>query len=186
MRAFYLLIKMKTSGIYKISSPSGKFYIGSAVNISKRWYEHRKDLRDGRHHNKPLQNAFAKYGRSFLKFEVLIVCQKSELLFYEQRCIDALGPAYNTCRTAGSPLGVVRSAETRARMAHAKSNISDKTRTRMSLARTKYYGPPKPPFSGYTLEQRRAMSESRKGRVHSEETKAKIRANVARRKSPSV
>ena len=67
---------MKTSGIYKIQSlkkPS-RCYIGSAVNIGKRWVNHLSDLKNNNHHNRILQNHFNKYGESDLVFIIIEPC----------------------------------------------------------------------------------------------------------------
>jgi group I intron endonuclease len=53
------------AGIYKIShAASGRAYVGSAVNIKKRWATHRHALRTGRHHSQKLQRAWSKYGEA--------------------------------------------------------------------------------------------------------------------------
>ena len=96
----------KVSGVYKITSPSGKFYIGSAVNIRTRWKTHRKQLRGGIHHSVVLQRASEKHGLDNLIFQVLLVCEPCNLLMYEQRAMDVLKPQYNVSPTAGSKLGV--------------------------------------------------------------------------------
>ena len=45
--------------IYRIRNIlTGKFYIGSSIDIERRWHEHRLHLRTDRHANKHLQNAW--------------------------------------------------------------------------------------------------------------------------------
>jgi hypothetical protein len=40
----------RTSGIYQIRCvPTGKIYVGGAVNLRARWYEHQRRLRRGSH-----------------------------------------------------------------------------------------------------------------------------------------
>ena len=40
----------KVSGIYQITNTvNGRVYVGSAVNISDRWYRHKLHLRNGAH-----------------------------------------------------------------------------------------------------------------------------------------
>lgn len=96
----------RVCGIYIIISPSGRFYIGSAINIRTRWKEHRKALRGGRHRSSPLQRAANKYGVESFIFKILIICDPENLLFYEQIMIDSFKPEYNTSPTAGSNLGL--------------------------------------------------------------------------------
>lgn len=95
----------QVSGIYSITSPSGKLYLGSAINIRTRWKTHRKQLRRGIHHSPTLQRASDKYGVENLVFKVLLICQPENLLVYEQIAINALKPRYNIALTAGSNLG---------------------------------------------------------------------------------
>lgn len=98
----------KQPGIYKISSPSGKFYIGSSSNIHSRWIAHRSELSRGKHCNLPLQRAYNKYGDQAIVFEVLTFCSREEPLEIEQKYIDELNPHYNICRIAGNSIGVKR------------------------------------------------------------------------------
>lgn len=97
---------LKASGIYKISSPSGKFYIGSSVNIHRRWLAHKTRLKAGKHHSMYLQRACNKYGINSLSIEIVTLCDRSELLSEEQFYIDSLSPEYNVCRIAGSCRGI--------------------------------------------------------------------------------
>lgn len=85
---------------------SGKFYVGSAVNVSSRWSQHRHHLLMGTHCNRVLQNAWNKYGEDGLSFQVIEVVQNpDELITREQFWLDFLCPEYNICKTAGSRLG---------------------------------------------------------------------------------
>lgn len=107
------------SGIYAIVAPSGRRYIGSAANIAARWHWHRNALTRGGHHNPALQAAFAKYGAA-LRYEVLEICEVSELICREQFHIDSYSfdALYNVAKQAGSPTrGTPHSAVTRAKIA---------------------------------------------------------------------
>lgn len=145
-------MNLKQSGIYTITSPSGKQYVGSAVNFQRRWKKHRQEMRDGSHHNQPLGHAFKKYGLEQLEFSVLLLCRKEDLVLFEQRAIDILKPQYNMCRVAGNCLGLVHSEET-----IAKRAASNRGKVR-------------------TLEMRKASSDARKGTPLSAEHRAKITA----------
>jgi group I intron endonuclease len=137
-------LSQKTSGIYKIfNTINRKFYIGSAMNISKRWGEHLRALRKNKHPNKHLQNAWNFYGEDAFVFSVLEICFKSMLLIREQYYIDSLLPEYNILKTAGSCFGLKHSPETRAKISDAgmgRKNAlgykhSSETRQKMSLAK---------------------------------------------------
>lgn len=96
------------SGIYKITNTlTGKCYIGSAVNVEKRWREHCFALKHGTHHSQYLQRAWGKHGPEAFVFSRLIACNRENLLTYEQLCLDAYRPEYNILKVAGSGLGTV-------------------------------------------------------------------------------
>lgn len=105
------------SGIYQIRNvQNGKCYVGSAVSLRRRKAVHFYELRKGKHHSAKLQNAYGKHGEEAFVFEPLFICAKGMLLFYEQRALDVLTPAYNIVKTAGSRMGHKVSEETRAKM----------------------------------------------------------------------
>ena len=74
-------------GIYKIINVvNNKFYIGSAVNFSRRKTRHFSELRTGKHNNSKLQNAWNKYGELAFVFVVVEeVTDKALLLETENR-----------------------------------------------------------------------------------------------------
>ena len=75
-------------GIYKLSSPDGKCYVGSSFDIHRRTREHLEDLRRGTHYNQRLQEAWAHWGS--LTVEVLEECPDSQLRKREQVWVDRL------------------------------------------------------------------------------------------------
>ncbi len=175
-----------SAAIYQIRNTSnGRVYVGSAVRLAKRWKEHLRDLRAGRHHSQKLQNAWNKYGEESFEFSILeAVFDKSKLLDQEQYWIDLLCAAnrvnYNISISAASPmLGRSPSTETRARLALAmtgnKHGIghrwTDEQRAQMSLSRT---------GQKRTPEQRARMSAAQKGNTNKrgwsapDETRAKL------------
>lgn len=100
---------MINSGIYIIENKiNEKFYIGSAVNITKRWGEHLFHLSKGSHKNKKLQNSFNKYGKLCFEFLIVETCLKEELIEREQYWIDVLSATkdgFNINPRAGNALG---------------------------------------------------------------------------------
>ena len=116
---------MLESGIYKIANRlNGKCYVGSAVNIKRRWTEHKAYLRGKYHHSKHLQRAWNMHGEDAFCFEVIEFAESSELIEREQHWIDVLHAygkdGYNVSPKAGSSLGIKRSDETRKRISQAK------------------------------------------------------------------
>lgn len=64
-------------GIYKITNPQGKVYIGQSVNIPMRWVSHRS--RKGRVGKGKLQCSFRKHGHENHTFEIVECCLVNDL-----------------------------------------------------------------------------------------------------------
>lgn len=97
------------SGIYKIINLlDGNLYIGSSININKRFKYHLYLLQKNKHHSKHLQNAWNKYGKNNFRFEFIenVNSEKKKLTEREQFYLDNLKPTYNTCKKAYSCLGI--------------------------------------------------------------------------------
>jgi group I intron endonuclease len=63
-------------GIYKITNPKGKIYIGQSINIEKRFNQYKCSKAK----NQPiLHRSFLKYGIENHKFETVCYCNKSDL-----------------------------------------------------------------------------------------------------------
>lgn len=67
----------KNCGIYKITSPTGRVYIGQAVNIILRWKSYKKPT--GAKDQKRLHNSFKKYGVLAHQFDVIEYCSVEDL-----------------------------------------------------------------------------------------------------------
>ena len=100
------------SGIYKIEHiDSGRLYIGSSIDAITRMRKHRERLNRNEHHCSALQNAWNKYGQDAFKFSLLLICDKDDLIFYEQKAIDAFKASikpygYNIRKKAESNSGI--------------------------------------------------------------------------------
>jgi len=125
---------MKTSAIYKIQSiiKPERTYIGSAVNICRRWNEHLRKLRLNIHPNNKLQNHYNKYGQSDLIFTILLGCDKYDLIKTEQYFIDSYKPWFNICPVAGSSMGRVTPEE-------VKEKIRQKRKFQVNTNKGKKY-----------------------------------------------
>src|SRR2546430_3311726 len=111
-------------GVYAIvNTVNGKCYIGSTMDMSQRWKDHRKLLKRGKHHSPHLQNAYNLYGHDAFEYVVIESVpgnSKALLLEREQFYIDTKYPEYNVSPAARSPAGVTRSLEFRSKMSKAK------------------------------------------------------------------
>src|SRR6478609_8764730 len=106
------------TGIYKITSPTGKIYIGQSINIHKRWREHKNNCHPGK-----LQNSFKKHGFENHIFEILEECELEQLNERErhwQDFYDVLGPnGLNLILQETNIIKSVRSEETRDKLSKA-------------------------------------------------------------------
>jgi len=148
------------SGIYGfVHTPTGTSYIGSSVDLYGRIMDHI----NGHSSNQHLQYAIAKYGLSSFAFVILQYCKSSDLLKLEQYFLDILFSLVKELRfnfnpTAGSPLGVVRSEETRAKMSDSKSGANNPM-----FGRTGANHPKFGKTHTHTPETRALMSDSKSG-----------------------
>lgn len=164
-------------GIYRIDGPNGKVYVGSAKSLSRRWIEHKRDLRRGDHGNAKLQNAWNAYGEEAFTFTPIeLVHDLGQLIDREQFWIDLLDvvtTGYNVLAVANSRLGLKASEATKRKQSIAHTG---RKHGPMSDEQKAYYSQL---YKGRKLsdETRKRMSEARKGRVVSDETRAKIAAS---------
>lgn len=145
-------------GIYKITNPKGRIYIGQSIDIKRRFKEY-KILSSSKKQCK-LHNSFNKYGISSHSFSVIEYCDISELnskeRYYQElfNCIGSYG--LNLKLQSTDELKEVPSIET-------KNKISESMKQ-------KHQDP----------EYKLKMIFSRKGVPKSEETKLKLREKTGR------
>ncbi len=60
-------------GIYKITAPDGRVYIGKSINIAGRWQKHREDT------NGRLNESMLRYGHENHSFDIIHECEEWEL-----------------------------------------------------------------------------------------------------------
>lgn len=181
-------------GVYRIiDEKTGRFYIGSSVNVSKRWLQHRYRLGRGTHQNPILQSIW-RVSPDRLRIETIASCghDKAEILRAEQIELDAAGVGsnrlcMNVLPVAGSHLGRKRSAETCAALAAANLGkrhteaakermraakigrpLSDEHRRKLGdAARGKKLPPrawkPRPEYRRFSDEQVRSIRKAKEG-----------------------
>jgi len=168
------------SGIYQIKNlVNGKIYVGSAVNIRKRWSNHRHNLINGTHKNLHLQNAWNKYGVDDFEFSIIeLVVDKTQLIDREQFYLNVLKPDYNICPTANSRLGRHQSLETKQKIAEYRKGRCHSDITKFKISKSnkgKQSGNNHPMYGKHFSEDtKKKMSEAKIGRKLSEDTKKKM------------
>jgi group I intron endonuclease len=125
------------TGIYKIINKSnGDYYVGSSIDITKRWYQHKTLLRHNRHKNCHLQRAWQKYGTNTFEFVVVEETALENLIAVEQRYLNAAflsGKQYNISPMADTSRGRITSETTKAKL--RVSHLGQKTS--LGMRRTK-------------------------------------------------
>ena len=109
-----------TCGIYKITSPSGKIYIGQSVNIERRFAEYRRN--GGAKKQRRLAASFAKYGTDAHEFSIVTECAEPDLQRLEREWQERL----DVCDRKGLNCRLVADGDKAGR-------FSDESRQRMSV-----------------------------------------------------
>lgn len=115
------------SGIYKILNKiNSKFYIGSAIDFTLRWSQHKYLLRLNKHDSSLLQNAWNKYGENAFEFIILERCTATDTLKREQYWLDTTKCydreiGYNFRKDAHSNLGVKWTQEHKDKISKSKT-----------------------------------------------------------------
>lgn len=175
-------------GIYKITNPKGRVYIGQSTDVERRWEGYRK-AKNYRSQVK-LKHSFEKYGIEKHLFEVIEICKIEELnkqeRFY-QDAYDVLGPNGLNCRLQqcngktgknsedsnrkrsealkGKKRAPRPDVSERNKQIHRGKIISDKQK---ELIRKKLKG------KTFSEERNKKISESNKGKLKTQEHRKKI------------
>ena len=180
-------------GIYKITNPNGKVYVGQSIDIERRWSKYK--LFNCSNQTK-LLNSLKKYGIEFHIFEIIEECDISslnELERYWQEYYNAITNGLN-CRLtethdksgklsnetkskiSKSNTGKIMSDASRKKMSIAKQNMTDETKHKISQSQIgKNAGKDNPMYGKkHTFETIEKIKEKRKQQIITEETKKKL------------
>lgn len=168
-------------GIYKITSPSLKIYIGQSVNIRKRWIQHKSSFNK---YDNALSRSFKKYGFNNHQFEIIHVCKKEMLNTMEKHYVSKYD-SFNSCLGLNSKDG-----------GGSRGVASNETKLKLSISHMGKISPRKGKKSTskiwcegtvgvcvawnkglkgiYSKETLQKISESQTGRIVPEDRKIKI------------
>ncbi len=92
-------------GIYKITNPEGKIYIGKSKNIYTRFLNH-KSRKSMKYWRSKLTNSYDTYGFNNHKFEIIFECDEEYLLIYEAYFINKYNSIENGLNTAAPNIDI--------------------------------------------------------------------------------
>jgi len=169
---------LDSQGIYKITNLiNGKFYIGSTVDLDKRWKNHKRALNKEVHHSSLLQYDWNFYGKDVFVFEIIEeVLNKSFLIGLESYYFGVLRPEYNMCPPFKSRFGIKHSDETKRKIGLKSLGRRHSIETKKKISET---------HKGIKLsdEHRQKLSKSHIGKRPSQETLKKLRESHLGNKS---
>lgn len=161
---------MKTGYVYKITSPSGKIYIGSTNNLKKRinFYKNLNCKRQPK-----LYNSLNKYRFENHTVEIIETCEISILHnreHYWGMIYDVLSnKGLNLALPASNSKYPVMTEECRKKLSSANKGkkLSKETRLKISISN-------KGKKRVFSLEHRKRISEGKKGTKYSDEHRARM------------
>lgn len=122
-KSIILLENKNKSGIYKWENKiSGEYYIGSAVDLSKRMSEYYREsyITHPSRGKSIICYALVKYGYNNFSLSILEYCNRTEVISREQYYLDLLNPSYNILKYAYSSDGYKHTLEAIQKMSLAK------------------------------------------------------------------
>ena len=160
---------IRYGGVYQIrNTKNNHIYIGSAVNLYRRNYEHFWKFPKNTHDNIYLQRSYNKYGEEAFVFEVLLICDKENLLLYEQLCLDMFKPEYNICKIAGNCAGRKLSAKSRNKISENSKKLRHTPETIAQMVESRKW------YKHHSVETRKKISDKRKGFKFTKESRKKM------------
>ncbi|MDO7849001.1 NUMOD3 domain-containing DNA-binding protein [Hymenobacter sp. M29] len=186
------------SGVYVIRNTTNRrVYVGSTVNLRRRFNGHRAALISNTHHNGPLQRYFNKYGAGGLSFNLLelVALDANELAKVEQHYITLFNAAHRKTGFNIDPQvypSPKLSESTKKKLARKRGPLSEQHKLKLS----EYAKGRTPPTKGKKLSaEHRAKigigqlgrASPMKGRKASEETRQKLSlARTGKKQSPET
>jgi hypothetical protein len=159
-------------GIYKITNPKNKIYIGQSLNITQRFLNYKQSPSKTQ---RRIYNSLKKYGFSNHKFEVLHLCDKEQLNVLEKYYIDLFN-TFNTkhglnLRDGGGSRGAF-SDESKKQLSKTRKSLNIKYDDEYKIKMSKKLSGEKNPMYGKSGE-----FSPNWGKKHKAETIEKMKKN---------
>lgn len=151
-------------GIYKITNPKGKIYIGQSVDIKERWNNYKRI-----HHNTigpKIKNSLIKYGSHNHVLRTIEECTVEQLnereIYWKQYYLDKFGWSKMLFCELYDKGGGPKSEETKQKISLANSGKKRSTEAKNKISQSKIGNQN---LKGYkfTQEQKDKISQSKKG-----------------------
>lgn len=167
----------KISGIYLIKNKlNNKCYVGVSIDIYSRWRQHKYWAKNKGVVSR-ITNSIRKHGIENFEFSIIEQCDKE---FFEEKerfwidSYDSVSNGYNL--TYGGNLRKILSEETKLKMSKSRTGVAKSKEHRANLV-----------ASIKSIDVRKKISHSLKGRKITEETKKKMSlAKVGKKRDTSV
>ena len=162
-------------GIYKITSPSGKIYVGQSIDIERRFVSY-KNL-NGVRGQKALQNSFFKHGVDSHIFEILEECSIEELNNlerYYQEFYDVLKHGLNCKLTKSNDKSGLIPEKIREKISKSHIGIKPNLQTRLKMSESAKNRAKRT----YTEEHKLKISIGNKGKKRTKEQLIKLSKKV--------
>lgn len=122
-------------GIYKITSPIGKIYIGQSIELQNRMRKHRSSAKKGKI---KLYDSFREYGADAHKFEIICQCEKIELDDLEKHYIKLYNSfdsefGFNSRSGGRSGDNLSKDYKEKVRQANIGKKYSDETNSKKGI-----------------------------------------------------
>lgn len=118
-------------GVYRITAPDNRVYIGQSVNILSRWRDYKKNNKIS---DQPrVYESMVNFGYDNHKFDVLIECDKNDLIKFE-KIFTTFFDSTDQINGLNINCGRDISEETKNKIAYANSHPTEETRRRKRLS----------------------------------------------------
>lgn len=175
----------KKIGIYKITSPTGKIYIGQSIDIKRRFLDYKglKCINQRR-----LYNSFIKYGIDNHFFEIVKECSTDKLNFFERqiqeeyKCIDKNGLNCSYTKTNDLSGKMSECSKIKMSISQTGKKLTEETKSKMSVSKKGVKKPLRSENHKLNISKSKIGNDYMLGKKHSISSKNKMSNSLIGRK----